>query len=159
MSNTRKFIDHVINEDGNMARSSISESINKKVASFLESKKIELAGGSLVSEESSCGDMDDLKSKMKKTKKKIKKLKEEIAILEDYLELTLTEGYSCGDDDADPDDVKDEIDDKKKKLKKSKKKMKKLKEALSLFESEEDEDEIDEDGDWTDESSEESEDE
>lgn len=157
MSISRKIVEHALADNGDKARSAIVNSINEKVADLLEMKKIELAGGSLVSEEESCEDKDYIKGKMEKTAKKIKKLKEEISILEDYLAYVLSEAYKCDDeDDEDPDadDVADELDKKKSKLAKKEMKMDKLKEAYALLEGEEDE--IDETGEWEDEESEES---
>ena len=157
MSRVRKIVEHALMDDGKKVQSSIYKSINEKVANILESKKIELAGGALVSEDH-CGDMDKLKKKMKKTKKvmkvakkKMKGLKEDIAILKEAFELTLSEDSSC---DLDSDDVASELGKKKKKLKKmkkkakkAKKKLKKLKESRNLLES--GEDEIDENGEWS----------
>ena len=138
MSISRKIVEHALADNGEKARSAIFNSINEKVSDLLESKKIELAGGSLISVDESCGDKDYLKGKMEKTEKKMGKLKEEIAILEEYLSALISEESSCDDDDddMDADDVADAIDKKKKKLKKAKKKMKKLKEAFALLESE-----------------------
>lgn len=131
MSISKKIVEHALSDNGENVRSSIYKSINEKVADLLESKKIELAGGALVSEDH-CGDMDDLKNKMKKTKKKMKKLKEEIAILEEAFAYIISEESSCDDDDdLDADEVADTIKDKKKKLKKSKKKMKKSRSLCS----------------------------
>ena len=157
MSRVRKIVEHALLDDGKKVQSSIYKSINERVAGILEAKKIELAGGTL-SEASSCGDMDNLKKKMKKTKKvmkvakkKMKGLKEDIAILEEAFELTISEDATC---DLNADDVASELGKKKKKLKKmkkkakkAKKKLKKLKESRNLLES--GEDEIDENGEWS----------
>lgn len=159
MSISKKIVEHVFADNGEKVRSSIYKSINEKVADLLESKKIELAGGSLVSEENIISEEAEyILDEMIRTETKIEKLKEQIAVLE---------AESCGmsDDEDDEDDDDDEekdykLEKKKKKLAKKEKKMEKLKEAFALLESEEGE--IDETGEWSEEdeeSEEESEDE
>lgn len=145
MSISRKIIEHIIADNGDKVRSSIHRSISEKVSDLLESKKIELAGGSLVSEEYS-EEKEYLVFEMLKNEEKINKLKEEIAILEEYLSIIISEESSCDDDDddMDEDDVKDAIDEKKKKLKKKEKKAKKMEEAFALLEGDEDEEYEDE---------------
>lgn len=144
MSISRKIIEHIIADNGDKVRSSIHKSISEKVSDLLESKKIELAGGSLVSEDYS-EEKEYLVFEMLKNEEKINKLKEEIAILEEYLSIIISEESSCDDDDdMDEDDVKDAIDKKKKKLKKKEKKAKKMEEAFALLEGDEDEEYEDE---------------
>lgn len=152
MSISRKIVEHALADNGDQARSSIYKSINEKVSDLLECKKIELAGGSLVSEDNS-EEMEYIINEMLINEEKINKLEEEIAILEEYLSVLISEEYSCDDDDMDADDVADAIDKKKKKLKKKEKKMDKLKEAYELLESEG----VDEEGEWEDEADEEDE--
>lgn len=146
MSNTRKFIEHVLSEDGNKARSSIQKAMNEKVAEILESKKLEIAGGALVSEEKVMSEEHiQIIEELEKTERKINKLKEEIALLE-------ASACEMSDDEDDEDDDSDEkLEKKKKKLKKKEKKMKKLKEAYALLESEG----VDDEGEWSDEENEE----
>jgi hypothetical protein len=153
MSISRKIVEHALADNGDKVRSSIYSSINEKVADLLESKKIELAGGSLVSEENTISEEAEyILEEMERTEAKIEKLKEQIAILE---------AESCdmddSDDEDDDDDTNEKLEKKKKKLKKKEKKMAKLKEAaFALIESE---GEIDQEGEWSEEESEEGEEE
>lgn len=154
MSIAKKIVEHVFADNGEKVRSSIYKSINEKVVDLLETKKIELAGGSLVSEENIISEEAEyILDEMIRTETKIEKLKEQIAVLE---------AESCGmsDEDDDEDEKNYNLEKKKKKLEKKEKKMEKLKEAFALLES--DEGEIDETGEWSEEdeeSEEESEDE
>lgn len=150
MSISRKIVEHALADNGDKARSAIYSSINEKVADLLESKKIELAGGSLVSEENIISEEAEyILEEMERTEAKIEKLKEQIAFLEAASSCDMDdEDDDEEDDDEEDDDIDEKLEKKKKKLMKKEKKMAKLKEAaFALLESEG----VDEEGEWEDE--------